>query len=414
MADEEMARYVVECRSRFQDAQIREKLLKEGFSVEEVDAAFALAATMGEAVSQAPAARRGRGRGALVALGVSAACVAVAIAGTVFVAMKVLKGGRSELPAEVRNYKPEPFGGLTLHSGFRPARLVEGNAGEDYAEALGILRREMFSGGKGAGGQEAEAQARRLFEAIERGASKRDNALVGVTWTPSGVKDFLEFPALLANFQQAASEMFYVTGKEAAESGETEKAVRKLRKYFNVGYHMHLDWDPTAQILGAGMMTQAVLAILRAQNPPEGSAERIDGAKVILEVEANFPKDLGGISERAADPAAAGGFSEYVDSDTLRHPYMPWALQSALIGLTDEEIKNGLIDRRRIEPIRRASGHRDPRVAALGRGLLQAAADLENELRLLDLEGRRDLIKRFRSIGSSMESMAGATRRKSR
>lgn len=430
MADLEMAKFIKQHRRRYGDDAVRAQLLKDGCSPGEIEAAFQLATTLERGPAgltpKAQPAKSKRSWGSYILIGAGGLTLlfVVGVVGGLTLLRLVAKspppdseaaagsespsGGGASGSKELDAFEPEAYAAASFVDEFLPEKRASGNAGQDYLVFWRALQSASGDGKK----PDAAAQARALSSmtfAIERGVVKRENAIVGVLWTPETLRDslsFAQFPPLLST---VGSQHFKTLAEKQEEDGDASGAEKSLRRLVALGYHMMQDWDATSQLVGGLVLTQGLLGLAKLKGAPVGSPERMRMAKALKQVLASMPRpeDLKKVRAGAGEPERLKELERYYSEDSLRRPYCLWALQNAMANLTDAELASGRLAEARRDFARGAAEHSDARVSALGKAALSLADDIERELREADPAERRKLLKEWKSISEHVIKTAG-------
>ncbi|HAH07058.1 MAG TPA: hypothetical protein DCM05_11165 [Elusimicrobia bacterium] len=355
MTDPRLVDYVLSRLGRRPRSKIEGRLLAEGVSRDEVEAAF----------------RTALRRRALKFAGLMAALAAA------LVAIKVTAprpGGPSREAQRrwesVESFQPKPYRPLTLLQRYLPARLEEGDAARDYLEAA-----QGAASGRGG-----------LLSKVEAGARKRDCRLSGVLLNPSDAREAAGLAPKAASIALLAG-VFVERAKALSKAGRAREAEAELRLAMNVGRHLAEDWDPSAQLMGAALITSSALRWT-------GGGGSVSRAMMLKELEASLPKpaEIGLILDSAMDPARLGALSRYLKEERLRRPYALLALQAAALLWAPPELAAARPSAARRELIESAAKSPDERLAASGKAYLSVLGSVERGLRTVPPERRGDRV----------------------
>jgi len=366
MADEDMVRYIAAHRQRFGEAALRERLIQEGFPPDQVDEALELARAV-ELVPETYEIPPSAGSWRLPLL----AAAAVLAGGLAYFGWRYsVSSGPRLMSSGLSIEEPTPLV-LSPILPFLEDRSSSGNAGSVYLEAVPHLERVSGSGGDA------------VVSLLEKAVRARECAVAGLLWTPETAAGF-GGPGLFWGGLGAFLDPYLGEAARsrvgAADAGSAEEI---LKAWLVFSHHRMLEWDPRAQVDGAAAMGTVVRLLSRLPQYARGTdaGDRLASLKEALPGYMIRPSHMRLIVESAVDPAYLGNLRRYLDEKPLRRPYAAFALKAVIEGAAQSgEIAEGRFDGGRMDFLRRAAGHEDPRVSALAAGLLRVGDELSRTL----------------------------------
>lgn len=403
--------YVQHYRAEFDDATIRESLLKQGFDAAAVDGAFQAAGAR-PSPAAAPAAAPPQARPAVVAAKASrfplkavaaAGLAAVVLGGGGFAAFKARakKGAPAqapaeapapELPPEVANYAPEPLADPVHLAAFQPAGLREADAAPAW--------KSLISAHLGALSQNQAVPAGTVEAFVDSDMSANSMRFLGNVYVPSSLTDLLMALAGSVQSVVAVRGVLQQRAKNCEASADWACAQRAAQSKIHFGWLMMQDWAMVTQMLGVTVAIEGVLQHQSLRRKELGAAppERLDAVRLVLELKAYAPDpvELRSADACASDRAAFARFERYLGSERLARAYLANALFSAAAKWSPEEARAGEPWPERLRFLQAAAASPDARVAALGRGYGAILQEIRADLLKQQIDGRIERIQKLR------------------
>lgn len=425
MADPNVVAYIRQNRGRFPDESIRGELLKAGCSPEAVAEAFAEAsqpAAVQQPISAPDAVQAPLSRSAPPAQPAQAAApgispppkswkkpLIITVAGLALVgcvavaALKLLSksGGvkpkteaEKRIQAVIEAYNPARFSSPKYISEFLPPQ-VEGDAGEDYVQFMAQVVEYKC------GEPIEEARYAKGIRFLESGiGKKRSSILGGARDFPITARRLRTWRIMFAASNCFASRVFKDRANRLLDAGRPEEALVEARKLYGFGYHLTREWHPIAMLLGSTCMVSGSLLQAKIYSGQKNSEKRLRLALSIKDLQAQLPDGdtLSWIGKSAADPANFAKMRAILDDERGFQVHAPMLLTEAAYIWSQQEYLDGRPLPQRVSLLQFAAGHRNPRLARLGRTRLESLRYVSQELRGKSPGERRELAESLRNL----------------